>query len=264
MSETAWTFKGWYEEHGKTLNADRRARYNTDPEYREQVLETNRKARERKRQEALVEKLAQAEAITLTPKAKAWKETLIPTKRGEIRTFSIGALARALGRSVQAIRIWERKKLIPRPSLTNAKGDRLYTADDVANIHNILTELGKLGDERERPEPRQLWAEIKPATGKAYKTPMYRIGVLATALGRSAVTVEQMERREVLPETPFRNKGHRLYTTAMIESAAKMRQLHNKEIVVNDWKGFHAGLLKAWTILKVFDSTITKVWTAEE
>jgi hypothetical protein len=45
-----WTFKDWYARNSDTLNAKRKDRYHTDPEYREKVLEQNRLSRKKKKQ----------------------------------------------------------------------------------------------------------------------------------------------------------------------------------------------------------------------
>ena len=50
-----WTFKDWYTRNADSLNAKRKDRYHSDPEYREKVLEQNRLSRRKKKQQLLQE-----------------------------------------------------------------------------------------------------------------------------------------------------------------------------------------------------------------
>lgn len=58
--------------------------------------------------------------------------------------YSIGALARALNREVQTIRLWERRGYLP-DAVYRAPGrkkDRLYTRLQIVGLHALATEEG--------------------------------------------------------------------------------------------------------------------------
>ena len=71
--------------------------------------------------------------------------------------FTIGALAKALGREVVTMRLWERTGRIPMakhraaPSRNGATGRRLYTRAQVEGLMRIANEEGILG------KPRAKW-----------------------------------------------------------------------------------------------------------
>jgi hypothetical protein len=58
-----------------------------------------------------------------------------------------------------------------------------------------------------------------PVTGR--KTYLYNIGVLAQALGRTPQTIRRWEVAGVIPETPFKMNGKRLYSTEHINAIVK-------------------------------------------
>lgn len=107
MSEVT-PFKAWYSKHKKKINADRRAKYRTDEEYRNQVLESARAAR-----------------VARPAPSKAGQSRFKEVGGVVVETIPISELAEYCGKSIQTIRLWESHGLIPAPTV--AAGKRFYT-----------------------------------------------------------------------------------------------------------------------------------------
>lgn len=257
-------FKGWYAQHGETLNQSRRDRYKTDSDYRDAVLLRNREAREKRRTETAKERGQQRKASRLRVGSRSWKtvEAEVTDKNGDVATatlFTISALARSIGRSVQAVRLWEGKGLLPEPPFRNKKGDRLYTADMVEVIRKVMGAQGKLPDTsiRSRPALKGISREVRYADGEVELLTLYRVGVLAEAIQRTVVTVQILEGKGYLPLTPFRASStqYRLYSLPMIEAVRVAFEKRDGEIRgVPAWKAFKDDVRGAWEGLKVLDA----------
>ena len=248
-----WNFKEWYSENGNDLNKRRRSRYQTDPDYKDRVLRTNRASREKRRLTVQEETDKEKAAIKVKTPSKAWKEvdadaTGNPNASGQT-LLTIGALARALGKSVQVLRLWERKGLLEETPFRNAKGDRLYTPELVVKIHKNLEDKGKLATTfKPRILSRSVDLRVRLADGSERTEKFFTIGVFAAALGRSVVTMEQMERRGALPRTPFRTpKGHRVYNADMITVVKTALDSRGSRIRGEAWNSFREEVESGWT-----------------
>lgn len=234
--ESGFDFKNWYAQHGRSLNQSRRERYASDPEYRQRVLEANRESRQRKREDRIQQQDEERAAKKYNKKPHPWKELslALQTDEGlaEGELYTIGALARLLGCSVQAIRLWEAAGVIAPPEVHNRKRDRLYTWAEMQVIYKVMVAQGRIEPRkvRETAGPgstparwRGVLRAVRFPDGLERKVKLYRIGALALSLGRTILTVEQMETRGILPSTPFRasSTGYRLYTAPMIRVAKK-------------------------------------------
>jgi DNA-binding transcriptional MerR regulator len=260
----AFQFKTWYEENSAELNQARKAKYANDPEYREKVLKANREAREKRRKERQVEKKAEKDATKVRTGVRPWKqfEVEMPGENGTMtKLFTVGALAHAIGKSVQTVRLWEKQDIIPETELRSPKGDRLYTAEQVEMIYGLLKKQGKLeeGKVRRRYTPKGFERMVQFLDGRQERLRMFRVGVLARAVDRTVVTVEQMEQKGILPVTPFRysQTGYRLYTVEMIDVVRHAMEAHledtqNETLV----KAFKAAVLSGWNELGVLDAKI--------
>lgn len=269
-------FKQWYEENGSKLNKDRKKRYNRDPDYRKRVLEQNRDARKRKRVDQQLAKQAEKEQEDGARKTRvehSWKThemtvTLPGGKTATVQGFTIGAVAQILGCSVQAIRLWERKGVLPPTEHRYAGRDRLYPLDLIFIYRKILHEQGRLNPNKLRPRPlRMTVREVKFSDGKVREVELFRIGVLAVAAERTVVTLEQLEQRGSLPETPFRASklGYRLYTEDMIESVASALKKRFWEIRgEEEWTKFHDEVHQAWAEQGVIGAEILPLATPVE
>ncbi len=265
-------YRRWYVRNGDALNKSRQRRYRDDPEYRNHILEQNREARKRKRAESLEERKRENSARK-TRVNRAWKThdvVLEDDETGEVCTtklFTIGLAATLLGCSVQALRGWERKGIIPetpfRGSKRGSKGDRLYTADMVEMFREVLESKGHLNPNQVRPRPlRVAERTVRFAGGKVKKdVKLFRIGELAEASQRTVVTLEQLEQKGWLPKTPFRvsDLGYRLYTEPMITAVKNAFESRGWEVRgEEEWESFRAEVHAAWKKQGVIGARIIK------
>jgi DNA-binding transcriptional MerR regulator len=267
--DSGFSFKDWYAEHGGRLNKDRRKRYKNDPEYRKRVLEMNRVSRERRRKEQAEQRRTERQASKVRTRPLPFKTIKAVVKNDdgeevEAQLFTIGALARTVGCSVQAIRLWEKQEVLPPAAIRNEKGDRLYTAQQVEMIYELMKQQGRLNEKkaskpRRREAPKPFVREVEFEDGTVEEVALFRIGVLAQAIGRTVLTVEQMEQRGALPATPFRaaSTRYRLYTAEMIEAVANAMDARGGAIRGKaNWVSFHDEILEEWTSAGVIGASL--------
>jgi DNA-binding transcriptional MerR regulator len=257
-------FKEWYAKNAGKWNKRRRARYANDPAYRAIVLERNRKHRseEKKKEQAESKKKHKARKVRVKSR---WKTVKIRGKP----YFTIGALADRLGVSVQAIRLWERQGVIPPPAHripigeSDDGGQRLYRLEEIEKIRAVLKAQDRLKKApSEVLDPvRQYERDVIYPDGTTKLEKLYTVGVLARAVTRTVVTLEHLERKGYLPETPLRGSsvGRRLYTKEMIEvvkGAFDKRPdgLRGAEA----WKEFYEEVLQGWTAAGVVGASLKK------
>lgn len=258
-------FQEWYQEHGTKLNKARKKKYSDDPEYRKKVLEQNRDARKRKRDGQLDERRKE-KAARKTRVSKSWKTYDMPIeidgKMVVTKMFTVGAVANVLKCSVQAIRMWERKGVLPETPFRYSKGDRLYTAELIDTFRQILEKQGRLNPNQVRPRPlRSVVRSVKFSTGTTEDVELFRIGELAEAAQRTVVTLEQLESRGYLPKTPFRVSvtGYRLYTENMIKSVQDAFKKRAWEIRGDEeWEQFRDEVQLSWKVQGVIGARILK------
>lgn len=262
----SFTFKQWYAANGDKLNESRKSKYNTDPSYREKVLAGNRASREKRRADTAVERREERKAIRVKTAARPFKTVRSKVGKSTQELFTIGALALALGCSIQAIRNWERDGIIPEATLRSDKGengDRLYTKVQIEKIRKRLLKKGYIeeGAVRERPRIKPVYRTIRLSSGKVEEVPLFLIGALSQAVSRNVVTLEQLESRKSLPRTPFRTSSvnRRLYTAEMIEAVKSAFERHGDEIRGDAaWKAFYNDVLKQWTELGVMNAVLVE------
>jgi len=135
--------------------------------------------------------------------------------------FTIGALAKALGCSIKAIRLWEKNGVVPETPIRSPKGDRLYTAEMVDTIRTVLHKQGRLSKTKmvAQSRPKGLVKKVQFANGGMKEVRLFRIGALAKVVGRTVVGLQQMEQKETMPVTSLRASSvkYRLYTVRQIE-----------------------------------------------
>jgi len=266
MVDSDGYFRNWYEKNGDDLNERRRSRYHTDSAYRAKVMEQNRQARQKRRADRQLRTQATREARQFQP-IRAWREVLIPLEvEGEtcsIPMFTIGALAGAFGKSVQAVRLWERQGILPETPLRNTKGDRLYTLEMIETALRMLEARGRVDSAvttRLRSPTVGKARTVRFADGSERVVALFRVGTLAQAVGRTVVTLEQLEHRGILPGTPFRaggTPGYRLYSREMIEAVRNAFEKRGGDVRGEDeWKGFRADVEAAWQAHGVLGATL--------
>ena len=75
-----------------------------------------------------------------------------------------------------------------------------------------------MGDYEKTPWGREI-PYTSPITGRT--TTLYNIGVVAEAIGRTSQTIRKWEVGGVIPPTPFKQKGKRLYSKEHIDVIVK-------------------------------------------
>lgn len=242
-------FQEWYKDNKAELNKARRDRYAKDPEYKKRVLEANRSSRTRIRKS---EKQAKEEAVRVKVGGTPWrsKEVAVDESTTE-KLYSIGALASALGKSVQAIRLWERKGLIPETPHRTSKGDRLYSADMIKEIYEKLRALGKIREDKPRSVrgPVGTARSVRLASGEIRRVILFKIGVMAKAVGRTVVSIEQLEQRGLFPRTSLRSSGGscRLYSAEMIKDVVDVLELFEHDVRGEEaWRSFFSEVCSRW------------------
>jgi DNA-binding transcriptional MerR regulator len=259
-------FRKWYDANGKALNRKRKRKYHSDPGYKEKVLAQNRAARKRKREVAQAQR-KQSGGTERTIVERSWKTrpmtvTLDSGEQAAVQGFTIGAVAKILGCSVQGLRLWERNGVLPGTPYRHQNRDRLYPWDLIDLYQEILLKTKRL--DPDKPRPRPLWMTrqvVQFSDGRTAETPLFRIGVLARAARKTVVTLEQWEGR-LIPRTPFRaagDPGYRLFTLEQIRAVVSALQKRDWEV---RGEQAQAALLsevtEAWSALGVIGATIVK------
>lgn len=257
----SFSFKEWYQHNGEKLNESRKSRYQTDSEYRAKVLATNQASRQRRRAE---QAKVPRPRVRKTPEER-FKPVTMEINGVEEEFLTIGSLAHTLGCSIPAIRLWEKQGVIPKTKLRSKgkTGDRLYTQTMVEQIRETLTEQGRIGTEPRVPrEPKSFTRYVRFPNGKTKQVQLFLIGALAKAVDRNVATLEQMEGKGHLPETPFRatSVGRRLYTADMIQAVKdelEARSTRGEELRGEDaWQLFYKDVLRHWTSQKVIGASL--------
>lgn len=135
--------ESYYQKKRADILARRKERYASDPEYRVKALQ-------RAAEQKLRRKKAKAkEAPTRETKIKG----VLPAKTFEVNVggaaiqvsmMSGGQLARRLGKSIQTIRMWEKKGILPAAMYRDPKSNaRLYTEDQVEALVVAMKEASK-------------------------------------------------------------------------------------------------------------------------
>jgi hypothetical protein len=127
-------------------------------------------------------------------------------------------------------------------------------------IQKLLKQQGRLDENKVRDgfSPKVFPREVKKDDGSVEEMALVRVGVLAKAVGRTVITVDQMEKRGVLPATPLRasSRKYRLYTVEMITAVKKALDKRGENIRGDDWEGFHDEVLAAWKDLGLSKATL--------
>jgi DNA-binding transcriptional MerR regulator len=245
-------FDKWYEDNRERWNSARRNRYQNDPDYRKRVLAQNQASREKRRCEQGIDAQAQAQAQKTDP-GEAWME--YEDAEGQI-WLTIGALARALGKSVKTLRLWESKGWIPEATQRTGKGERLYTPEQILAIRERLLKEGRVGQRGIQTKTKS-YVKVLRVAEENRPAVLFRVSALAQAAGRSTSIVLQHESKGRFPETPLRAKGgQRLYTAEMIEAAVTAYKWLDDQPVPKPWEKFYAKVKTGWDKLGLNDAVV--------
>ena len=254
-------FQGWYDDNKDSLNERRRQRYAIDSDYREKVQRWNRDARDRRRKKVEEEDRKARRSVKLRSSG-AWKTVEVEVDGVMVRMFTIGALARAIGKGISTIRVWERNGTLPETPYRSKKGDRLYTLEMVESIQRALRKAGKLEISvlKEKARPTYIEKDVRFKTQKkTLRMRLYKVGTLAKAVNRTVVAITQMEKREVLPKTPLvaSSLEYRLYTLDMIEAVQAAFDRRGGAIRgQSEWEDFYDEVVEGWTRLGVMGARV--------
>lgn len=126
-------FQGYYEENRDGINRKRKRRYHSDPEYKESVLNSSQRYRDKHR---------------TAPKIRLPRYSLPSVEKAgdgsEIKLFSVGAFATFLNRSVQAITHWEKGGVLPQTPYRDSRGHRFYTKEMMVVVRDVVGERRRL------------------------------------------------------------------------------------------------------------------------
>ena len=135
--------RAWWARVKDERNAERRRRYREDAAYRKAQQQRVVERRTRLRQEA--EKTMNELKDTNLPKPRArrpMRPRTMPVEidgvRLEVTMYTTGALAVALDRTSQSLRLWERQGILPEALYRDDRSRRLYTEDQVRGIVSVF------------------------------------------------------------------------------------------------------------------------------
>jgi hypothetical protein len=120
-------YEKWYEENKGDVADRRKERYESDPKYRETVLQRSAEYRERQRQ------------VTRVRVPRHQKPRMFKVNGEEYALYSIGAFAGYINRSIQSINHWETNGLLPKtPYRVGKRGFRYYSVEMMEVVRRIV------------------------------------------------------------------------------------------------------------------------------
>jgi hypothetical protein len=242
-------FRRYYEEKRDEINEKRKRKYDTDPEYKERVLQASRNYRKRKRKEK-----EQGESICRPVGLRGLQriQDVIDEKVGDgnmIRLMSAEAFAQFLGRSVQSLSHWESKGVLPQSPYRGVRGFRYYTIGMMEVVRWWVKDRKRLF-----PVDPQMFSGIergwealgvpladnvtgyndalkksavltrRVAVGDGSMVRLFPAKSLAIFLEVTTNAVRGWERSGKIPRTPYQNGGETYYTWKMMEEIRQARK----------------------------------------
>lgn len=261
-----FSFTVWWEANKADYNAKRRARYRDNPEYKKRVRQINAESRKHLAEERAEERAEEESARLVEAHSPTWRTFQITVERDgvlvETEGFTIGALAAATRRSIQGLRLWERQGVIPPPDAKSPKGDRLYTLEAINTMVTRLDREGRLEQtgRQTRGLPR-VEKTVRYSDGREELVVLFQVRAVARAMQRTIVTVQQLEARGVLPETPFRatSRKYRLYTQAQVASIVRRFKQQGGDLRLKPaQQAFHDAVLEDWRRLGLLNASLVE------
>lgn len=231
----------------ETLQARRKKRYASDPVYRERALKWSRDFKAKRRLET-------RRGIAQKPAAAAptWKTIEVELNGAKVSMFTLGALARILGKGLSTLRMWELKGVLPQTPHRSERGDRLYTYDQVASIREQLLRVGKIDPvfAKTRQKPKTITKTVRNDDGVESRVALYRVSALAEVLNKTVSQLVIYEQRGLIPVSPLRAASvqYRLYTPGMLRAVRAVMEMfgypvlklsvnpaHVRERILDEW-----------------------------
>lgn len=239
------TFQTWWEKNGEMVNRERAEKRANDPDYKAKVALWNKNARNNKRIRA-------GEDPTIRRNHQSYRLILIDG----VVYFTIGAVAKCVGCSRQAVRQWEEAGSIPKPALMpddTSHHQRFYTWEQVLKIKKLMG--GKVAAHTE--EDLVIVRQVELANKRQTAWPFVRIGFVATMADRAVSTMLKYEQEGLIPETPFvggKAVKNRYYSLEMAEAiCAALRPYDtNKQLRRPPDAALAEKIRVAWVALGVF------------
>ncbi len=256
-------FKEWYASNSEDWNKQRRDRYKTDAEYKKTVLDRNRLHRDVKKKKVQTEHRKE-KAVQKAQVKDRWKGIVVDVDGKPVTMFTIGALARGLGVSVQAVRLWERQGVLPPPDHRTSGSQRLYSLEEIEARRKLLIGSGRIEKNRrthEKEVARGYTRTVQYPGGQQKTEQLYTVGVLAETVKLTVVTITAHERAGHIPMTPLKGSsvGRRLYTQPMIEVIRQEFASRTPPIRGADaWKSLHDGVVAGWKKLGVLEAAVVE------
>ena len=262
-AKTSKSFPQWYEGNRDVLNQRRRQRYATDPEYRRKVRGWNEDARKKRKEEMQREEAEVRSAVKLRATG-TWKTVLHEVDGVQVPMFTIGALAKVLGKGISTIRVWERTGVLPETPYRSTRGDRLYTTEMVEQLEATLRRAGRVsaGPVRGQEQPEFVVKLVRfPKLGESLEMRLYKVGTLAKAVGKTVTSLNHMEKKGALPRTPLVASAleYRLYTLDMIEVVQRaLRKRGGTVRGEQEWGECYDEIAEEWRRLGIMDAEVVE------
>lgn len=171
LSESS--FRRWYEQNKDKVAERRKRKYEQDEEYRKKRLAEAKRYywMKKRRAEAIDARRIDVEAMNYEPDSTL---SVLVSNPEDIRAgmtvmvpvYRPSSVAKLLDRSVQTLRLWGLKGLIPEVTYRAPGGTRLYTEDQfkvlAENRHLLEFPTKKFEDNPFFAAVREGWAELEP------------------------------------------------------------------------------------------------------
>lgn len=244
------SFGNWYSRNKEKWNETRRERYKSSSEFRDRNKGYTKKYVEKKKVERAKEREERNKASTVYVRKKY--KFFVTDHNGElVRGVTLGGVAEFCGVSLAAIRKWITEGLVIDSEIKGPRGERLYTADMLESVYETLKSKGKLHSRG--ANYIAFVGTMVYDDGRIERVKLYTIKVLASLLKRHVSNMYILETRGILPKSPYKPSGFRLYTPAMIETAFKIIK-DNKDNVTTGGR-----ITSEWIEQGVFNSELTNV-----
>jgi len=232
----------------EALKDRRKKRYASDPIYRERALKWSRDFKAKRRLET--KRVVAKKPAASSP---AWKKIEVEVDGVMIAMFTLGALARILGKGLSTLRMWEGKGVLPQTPYRSERGDRLYTYDQVNDIRNQLVKDGRVHHTFVKPrlaKPKTITKMVRDDDGIERRVALYRVSALAAVLNKTVSQLVVYEQRGLIPVSPLRATSvqYRLYTPSMLQAVRAVLEMFGYPVLkaTVDPKLVHARILEEW------------------